>query len=115
MGIEDFFPIEVSITIVTMLKLDGYLNRNANGEVSCKQTLKCTAATDPGFSRRGAISCGGCANLSCRNFFTETALKQKEFGLGRASAVDPVHLFLSLSSETEFELKKLSSTVGHCR
>ena len=29
--------------------------------------------------------------------------------------VDPVHLFLSLSSETEFELKKLSSTVGHCR
>ena len=29
--------------------------------------------------------------------------------------VDPVHLFLSLSSETEFELKKLSSAVGHCR
>ena len=29
--------------------------------------------------------------------------------------VDPVHLFLSLSSETEFELKKLSCTVGHCR
>ena len=28
--------------------------------------------------------------------------------------VDPVHLFLSLSSETEFEFRKLSFAVGHC-
>ena len=32
-----------------------------------------------------------------------------------AAKVDPVHLFLSLSSATVFELEKLSFTVYHCR
>ena len=80
------------------------------------ETKKCSAVLT-----RPKVFCCRCVHIKLkliRSFFPYRLfhLEQKQNQsdwLKFACYVDPVHLFLSLSSETEFEFRKLSFAIGH--